>query len=576
MEGTPALSTRIQDLPARERRIIRGWCMYDWANSAFVTSGGAAILPIYFVFLFKDALGEDASFLGLELTGSSTWSLGIAVSTAIVALSSPVLGIVADRAALKKTLMAVYAAAGSLFVVLAFFSAYTSHPWAWLLGTFIVANVGFAGSLVFYNSLLPHVAPRGLLDDVSSRGYAYGYVGGGLLLLVHLALNLAARDTDASDLVTRGSIASIGVWWFGWAVWTLKVVPEPSGVDVAARLTVRKAVSVSVAELVKTFREIGRFRVVLVYLGAFLLFNDGIQTVIAIAGAFAADTLGIPLAFNMLTILLIQFVAAGGAMVFAWLSARITTKGALTVALVGWILVLFAGVAVAPLVPADGSDFDYRLTYRSDEAAYFVDSAPDVEDSRSEVLWRQEGHAAEEGALLTPAQAETLVDGVRQSSHSAYAVSIEGGALDGENGVGARHPSILGDGPIDWWPQFVRDRLWEPLGLSVGYQWLALGASVGLVLGGSQALARSLFAQITPEARSGEFFSFFGFVTRASAVFGPTLYVFVTAAFDTRVAVASIAAIIVAGTIALRAVDVPAGAQVAAAEDQRRRAGAGG
>ena len=102
--------------------------MYDWANSAFVTSGVAAILPIYFVFLFKDALGENASFLGLELTGSSTWSLGIAVSTAIVALSSPVLGIIADRAALKKTLMAVYAAAGSLFVVLAFFSAYTSSP----------------------------------------------------------------------------------------------------------------------------------------------------------------------------------------------------------------------------------------------------------------------------------------------------------------------------------------------------------------------------------------------------------------------------------------------------------------
>ena len=181
------------------------------------------------------------------------------------------------------------------------------------------------------------------------------------------------------------------MWWFGWAVWTLKVVPEPSGVDVAARLTVRRAVSMSVAELVKTFREVGRFKVVLVYLGAFLLFNDGIQTVIGIAGAFAADTLGIPLAFNMLTILLIQFVAAGGAMVFAWLSGRITTKGALTVALVGWIIVVFAGVAVAPLVPTEGSGFDYRLTYRPDEAAYLVDSAPEVEDSRSEVLWRQGG-----------------------------------------------------------------------------------------------------------------------------------------------------------------------------------------
>ena len=550
--------------------------MYDWANSAFVTSGVAAILPIYFVFLFKDALGESASFLGLELTGSSTWSLGVAVSTAIVALSSPVLGIVADRAVIKKTLMSVYAAGGSLFTALAFFAAYTGHPWAWLLGTFIVANIGFAGSLVFYNSLLPHVAPRGLLDDVSSRGYAYGYVGGGLLLLVHLALNVAASDTDVADLVTRGSLASIGVWWFGWAIWTLKVVPEPPGAGVPSGLTVRNAVPMAVAQLAETFREIGKFRVVVVYLGAFLLFNDGVQTVISIAGAFAADTLGIPLAFNMLTILLIQFVAAGGAMVFAWLAGRITTGGALTVALVAWVLIVFVGVGVAPLVPAGGSDFDYRLTYRPSDAAYLVESAPEVDDSRQEELWREEGNAVEEGALLAPSQAERLLEGVRRSEHSAYAIAVDGGALDGETGVGVQHPSNLGDGPIDWWPRLLREKLWEPLGLGVGYQWLALGASVGLVLGGSQALARSLFAQITPEARSGEFFSFFGFVTRASAVFGPTLYVFVTAAFDTRVAVASIAAIIVAGTIALRFVDVSTGAQVAAAENERRRAAAGG
>ena len=143
-----------------------------------------------------------------------------------------------------------------------------------------------------------------------------------------------------------------------------------------------------------------------------------------------------------------------------------------------------------------------------------------MDDSRQEEQWRDEGHAVEEGALLTPSQAERLLEGVRRSEHSAYAVSVDGGALDGETGVGAQHPSNLGDGPIDWWPRLLREKLWAPLGLDVGYQWLALGASVGLVLGGSQALARSLFAQITPEARSGEFFSFFGFVTRASAVLG--------------------------------------------------------
>ena len=563
--------TAVGDLPERQRRIIRAWCMYDWANSAFATSGVAAIIPIYFVFLFKDALGENASFLGLTFTGSSVWSLGVATSTAIVALSSPLLGIIADRAALKKTLLGIYAAAGSLFTALAFFSAYTSHPWAWIGVTFILANVGFAGSLVFYNSLLPHIAPRGLLDDVSSRGFSYGYIGGGLLLLVHLALNLLVRDTDAADLVTRLSIASVGVWWFGWAVWTLKVVPEPPIHAPVVRLTPLKALTMSINQLGRTFRQVRRFRVVLAYLGAYLLFNDGVQTVISIAGAFAADTIGISLAFNMATILIIQFVAAGGAMAFAWLARRTTTKTALTVALYGWVLIVLGGVAVVTLVPARHGEFDYQLSYRADSGAYAADAVPDVGDSHSESMWKRDGHDIEEGEQLSPERARRLLEGVRLSEYSTYGVSIEGGSLDGETAVGLRHPSTLGDGRMDWWPSTVRKALWEPLGLVVGYQWMLLGVCLGLVLGGSQALARSLFAQITPETRSGEFFSFFGFTTRASAVFGPTLYVFVTAAFDARVAVTAIIVIIIAGTIALRWVDVAEGARVAAAEDANRR-----
>ena len=545
--------------------------MYDWANSAFATSGIAAIIPIYFVFLFKDALGEEASFVGITFTGSSMWSMGVAVSTAVVALSSPVLGIIADRAALKKTLLTVYAAAGSVFIGLAFFSAYTAHPWAWLLGTFVLANVGFAGSLVFYNSFLPHIAPPNLLDDVSSRGFGYGYIGGGLLLLVHLVLIVLTQDTAYADLVTRVSIASIGVWWFGWALWTLKVLPEPPVYDPVDRLTPWKALTLAARELSRTFREIGRFRVVLVYLGAYLLFNDGVQTVISVAGAFAADSIGIPLAFNMATILIIQFVAAGGAMVFAWIARRTTTKIALTTALAGWMLIVLAGVAVAPLVPNSHDEFDYQLTYRVDAAAYAADAVPELGESHSDSMWRQEGHEIEEGELLPPGRTARLLEAVRLSEHSAYTISIEGGELDGETAVGRQHPSTLGDGPVDWWPEAVRSAVWGPLGLDAGYQWMILGTCLGLVLGGSQALARSLFAKITPETRSGEFFSFFGFMTRASAVFGPTLYVFLTAAFDARVAVASIIVIILAGMIVLRWVDVAAGERVAAAEDAGRR-----
>ena len=119
---------KLNELPASERRVIRAWCMYDWANSAFATSGAAAIFPVYFVVIFTDAMGPEAYLFGMKFTGSSLWSLGAAISTAIVALSSPLLGVIADRVPIKKLFLWIYTITGSLFTVLAFFSAYTAHP----------------------------------------------------------------------------------------------------------------------------------------------------------------------------------------------------------------------------------------------------------------------------------------------------------------------------------------------------------------------------------------------------------------------------------------------------------------
>ena len=585
---------KLGDLPLQQRKIIRAWCMYDWANSGYATAGGAAIFPVYFVFLFKDSLGESASFLGITLTGSSTWSLGIALATAFVALSSPLLGVIADRVPIKKTLLWIYTSVGALFTVLMFFSAYTGQPWLWFLAMFMLANVGFAGCLVFYNTFLPHIAPRELLDDVSSRGFAYGYVGGGLLLAVHLVMILATRGTDLADITTRIAIASIGLWWFGWALWTLKVVPEPHIPNAIHGLRPRRAVTLACNELGKTFREIRGFRAILIYLISYLLFNDGIQTVLNVAGAFAADTIGIPLVFNMATILIIQFVAAGGAMAFSWLAGRITTKGALSITLVGWIFIILFGASVAPLAPHQRQDFDYQLSYQAGSGTYLVEQTPEPEDSRLARRWREEldlldslgpvsptGNptsslgALAAGDALTDNAAGLLLEQVRASENSLYGISLAGGGLDGETAVGRLHPSTLGDGPIDWWPALVRHLLWEPLDLDAEYQWLLLGVGVGLVMGGSQALARSLFAQIAPHTRSGEFFSFFGFIGRVSSVFGPILYVAVTAFFDTRLAVVSIMGLIIAGAIVLRWVDVAAGTEVADAEDARHYAEAG-
>ena len=561
--------SKLSDLPQSRRKVIRAWCMYDWANSSFATSGVAAIFPVYFVFLFKEALGDEEIFLGITFTGSSLWSLGIALSTAIVALSSPLLGVMADRIPIKKILLWVYTIAGSLFTMLAFISAYTPWPWAWVLGSFFLANIGFAGSLVFYNSFLPHIAPKELIDDVSSRGFAFGYVGGGLLLVIHLILITVVEGSEISDLVTRLSIGSIGIWWFGWALWTLRVLPEPPILNRIQGLSILQISSLSVKELANTFRELKKFKVLLLYLGAYLLFNDGIQTVMGVAGAFAADTLGIPLTFNMATILIIQFVAAGGAIAFAKLATLLSTKSALLIALSGWAIMVSFGVGIAPLTPSLHTQHDYQLNYDSGTSLYVVTSSPQLGDSENDETWRQLSGNLESDSKLSLRKAETFVNTVSEFTTSKYSVSVVGGPLDNVSTVGQLHPSELGAGSLDWWPDMVRKIIWQPLGLQVGYQWLILGVGVGLVMGGSQALARSLFAKISPETRSGEFFSFFGFMSRASSVFGPMLYVLITGILDTRSAVFSILVIIVIGSIILNWVDVEEGSRIAEIEDER-------
>ena len=274
---------KISDLTPQNRKSLFGWYMYDWANSGFATSISTAILPVYFVILFQDALGNSTSILSLNFTASSMWSLAIGFSTLLVAITSPVLGVIADRTAIKKSLLFIYTLGGAIFTVLIFFSAYTSSPWAYVLGFFIIANIGFAGANVFYNSLLNTLAPAELLDDVSSRGFMFGYVGGGLLLAIHLVVIMLFQDTEHSDLVTRLAIASVGLWWFGWSIWTFTTVPEPKPAavpqnDTSFAITLKEAF----IGLSNTLKDIKHYKVVGIYLIAYLLFNDGIQTVLTV------------------------------------------------------------------------------------------------------------------------------------------------------------------------------------------------------------------------------------------------------------------------------------------------------
>ena len=562
---------KISDLTPQNRKSLFGWYMYDWANSGFATSISVAILPVYFVILFQDALGNSTSILSLNFTASSMWSLAIGFSTLLVAITSPVLGVIADRTAIKKSLLFIYTLGGAIFTVLIFFSAYTSSPWAYVLGFFIIANIGFAGANVFYNSLLNTLAPAELLDDVSSRGFMFGYVGGGLLLAIHLVVIMLFQDTEHSDLVTRLAIASVGLWWFGWSIWTFTTVPEPKPAtvpqnDTSFAITIKEAF----IGLSNTLKDIKHYKVVGIYLIAYLLFNDGIQTVLTVAGAFAADTLRISMVFVMSTILIIQFVAAPGATIFAKLSNRTGTKQALSVSLLGWIAAVLFAISIAPLPPETTGTYDYEIT-ATDTNKYMFKTFPSISENDENKEWFGKYGDVDEDTLFNKNQVTRLLSDIDNgigNERSQYSAIVTGASIDENFSVGEYHPSTLNSGMIDFWPKAVRKFIWSPLNIDAGYQFLLLGVFGGFVMGGSQALARSLFAFIIPDSKSGEFFGFFGFVGRASAFIGPLIYALIAGIFDTRMAILIILMFIVAGAALLTKVDVTLGRQNALESDR--------
>ena len=224
------------------------------------------------------------------------------------------------------------------------------------------------------------------MDEISSKGFAYGYVGGGLLLAIHLIVIMLFTDTEYADLVTRLCIASVGVWWFGWALWTFRTVPEPI-LKTISNIRLTQNITMAVRELKETTLEILKFRVIVLYLIAYFLFNDGIQTVLSVAGAFAADTLGVSLIFNMITILVIQFIAAPGAIIFGKIAKYKTAKKALVSTLILWCIIITFGVGIAPLSPENPQDYDYLISYQPANQVYSVVKAPTLSNSDTDKHW---------------------------------------------------------------------------------------------------------------------------------------------------------------------------------------------
>ena len=357
---------------------------------------------------------------------------------------------------------------------------------------------------------------------------------------------------------------------------------------------------------------------------AYFFFIDGINTVTALGGVYGPVVLGLTATQLMITILAVQFVAWPSALAFTilsnggpvkgWLPLKgwftvftvkegIGTKKALSVALAGWVVLCFAAVSFAPLV-FDSHD-DHEIMYEWDEEAqayqvrinydaHGIAQKLDYADGEfDEQSWAQGyasvlpieldnrtatydwvyGKSADEPQFLhsIPSDSATMESLISSIDETRFSVSVSGGPLEGQTNVGIDHPTNLGDGPLDGYTMWVRDNFWAKLGLDVGLQFLLLGCGMGLVLGGSQGLARSLFGQMVPETRSAEFFGFFGFFGKVAALIGPFIYATMTLMFDSRVGVLSVALLILIGALMMRLVDVEAGRADARAEDARNR-----
>jgi MFS transporter, UMF1 family len=432
----------IADLrPLDRAREQKAWYFYDWANSAFATTVAGVLFGPYLIAIAEEAAVDDrVSLLGIDVAPGALPAYVVTFSTLVSAILLPLLGAVADRTARKKDLLAGFAWTGSFFAALLFFM--TGDNWQLGAITFVLANLCFGASAVFNDSILPLISDESDRDRVSSRGWAYGYAGGGLLLALNFVL-VSFHDTFGltEGMAVRISLLSAAVWWaaFTFIPWRGLRNHPPADVERVEGSVLRR----SFGQLWITLKELRNYPTALTFLLAYLFFNDGIQTVISQASVYGVEELGFPQGTMLGVYLLVQFVAVGGALLFGRIAASYGAKRTILGGLVIWMLIVTAG-------------------------------------------------------LFMPE--ESLV----------------------------------------------------PL--------LVLGAAIGLVLGGTQALARSYFSLFIPRGKEAEFFSFYHAMERGTSWFGTLVFGLVYTFTDSyRPAIFALIVFFVVGGLILMRVDTERG-----------------
>jgi len=315
------------------RKIINSWAMYDWANSAFATTIMAAMFPPFYRSL--------ATAAGLsEANATAYWAYTTSIALLLIAILAPVLGAISDHTGGKKRYVAFFAGLGILATALFVFLGDDTYVLGSVL--FILGNIGFAGANIFYESLLPHIAKKNDIDQISTRGYALGYVGGGILLVINVLWFMKPSwfFMPGTGFALRASFFSVAVWWALFSIPLFRNVPEPP--VVRTRDESVNVVQAGFGRLAHTFRQITRYKQLLLFLVAFWIYNDGIGTIIKMATAYG-DEIGIGLTDMVIALIITQFVGIPFSFGFGWLARRAGTKRSILLGLGVYTLISIAG-----------------------------------------------------------------------------------------------------------------------------------------------------------------------------------------------------------------------------------------
>jgi UMF1 family MFS transporter len=324
-----------------DKKIINAWCLYDWSNSVYSLVITSAIFPIYYqnITSIKDSNGQilkdTVNFFGFEIINSALYSYLLSFSFLLIASISPFLSSIADYSGNKKLFMRIFCYIGAFSCSALYF--FTSNTLTFSMIMFVLASIGFSGSIVFYNAYLPEIVTEDKFDSVSAKGFALGYTGSIFLLVFNLSMILFPNIYGISSvsLATRISFLTVGLWWFGFAQYTFHYLPS----NIYNKRPEGNFLFNGFKELGKVLKELKRQNLLKTFLLAFFFYNMGVQTVLYLATIFGDKELGLSSELLITTILVLQLVAIAGSYLFSFLSSKIGNIYSLMISICFWIIV---------------------------------------------------------------------------------------------------------------------------------------------------------------------------------------------------------------------------------------------